>query len=144
MVLGRHHRRPPCTQILNDMDTCRQRLWKKAFIGVAVSTLPMNRNTRPPGPLPPPLPYIPPPPHPVPRTLEMEDNVGWGPRPCLRYSHCSLPPCLCSAFFPPPQVLGGVVWGGCLWRVSWESELVTRQLGLGSGCQCEASVPHFA
>ena len=41
---------PPLTQILNDTDTCRQRLWKKAFIGVVVSTLPMNRNTRPPGP----------------------------------------------------------------------------------------------
>lgn len=41
---------PACARILNDSDTCRQRLWKKAFIGVVVSTLPMSRNTRPPGP----------------------------------------------------------------------------------------------
>lgn len=27
------------------------------------------------------------------RTLGMEDNVGWGPRPRLRYSHCPLTPC---------------------------------------------------
>lgn len=91
---------PPCTPILNDMDTCRQRLWKKAFIGVVVSTLPMNWNTRPPGPSHP-LPGLPPPPIPISRTLGMEDNVGWGPRPCLRYSHCPLPPCPCSALVPP-------------------------------------------
>lgn len=41
---------PPLTRLLNHTDTCKQRLWKKAFIGVVVSTLPMNRNTRPPGP----------------------------------------------------------------------------------------------
>lgn len=91
---------PRLTQILNDTDICRQRLWKKAFIGVVVSTLPMNQNTRPPGP-PRPLPRIPPPPLPNPWTLGMEDNVGWGPRPRLRYSHCPLPPCPCSELFLP-------------------------------------------
>lgn len=123
-MLGRHHQRPPCTQTLNDMDTCRQRLWKKAFIGVAVSTLPMNRNTRPPGPLPPPLPSFPPPPHPVPRTLEMEDNVGWGPRPCLRYSHCALPPLPLLCLLPVPTSAG---WGGLGWV------FMEGLLGVGAG-----------
>lgn len=45
-------------QILNDIDFHRRGLWKKAFIGVVVSTLPMNWNTRPPGP-PSPLPSYP-------------------------------------------------------------------------------------
>lgn len=102
---------PPCTQILNDIDTCRQRLWKKAFIGVVVSTLPMDWNTRPPG-SPHPLPCVPPPPHPVPWTLGMEDNVGWGPRPCLRYSHCPLPS---ASVLPSSPRLPSSGWCGLGW-----------------------------
>lgn len=48
-------------------------------------------HTAPRAPLPPPQVSLP---LPTPsRTLGMEDNVGWGPRPRLRYSHCPLPPC---------------------------------------------------
>lgn len=47
MTTDLHH---SLVQILSDIDFHRQGLWKKAFIGVVVSTLPMNRNTRPPGP----------------------------------------------------------------------------------------------
>lgn len=50
-----------------------------------------SEHTAPRAPLPPPLVALP---LPTPsRTLGMEDNVGWGPRPRLRYSHCPLPPC---------------------------------------------------
>lgn len=71
---------PRLTQILNDTDICRQRLWKKAFIGVVVSTLPMNQNTRPPGPPPPPSSHPSPSP---PQSLDPGNGrqCGMGPTP---------------------------------------------------------------
>lgn len=111
MMLERHHQLtatlcPSLTRILNDIDTCRQTLEKGIYWCGGLNTPHELEHTAPRAPHP--LPGIPPPSHPIPWTLGMEDNVGWGPCPRLRYSHCALPSPLLH------QTLGGVVWGGCL------------------------------
>lgn len=130
---------PPLTQILNDVDTCRQRLWKKVFIGVVVSTLPMNGNTRPPGPPPPSLASLP---HPSPCPDPGNGRqCGMGPTPPSEVQSLPLaPPCPCSALVP--QALGGVVRGGCLSRVPWSW---SWRLGIlvWAGDVCDASLPRF-
>ena len=101
-----HNPCPLCAQILNDIGTCRQRLWKKAFIGVVVSTLPMNWNTRPPG-SPNPLPCLPPPPLPIPQDPGNGRQCGMGPTPLSEVQ--SLPLALA---LPSSPYKHWVVWFG--------------------------------
>lgn len=104
---------PPLTHILRDMDTCRRRLWKKAFIGVVVSTLPMTWNTRPPGP-PAPPPLHPSPCPPCPPDPGNGRQCGMGSTPPSEVQSLLLAPLPLLCPLSPSQALGGVVQGGCL------------------------------